>query len=247
MILIVVPCYNEEQRLHPDVFRSYLAENSETLFLFVDDGSTDRTLEKLQSIESGAGNRVFILTMPHNHGKAEAIRQGVLQGLRHPVEQLGFWDADLATPLPAIAGLTGVMAADPAVKMVCGARVQRLGAAIHRHWYRHYPGRIIATSISALLGLPVYDSQCGAKVFARDLAEQIFAESFLSRWLFDVELFARTIGLVGRHQAARIIYEYPLTHWTDIGTSKISPAYLPKIPFELWRIHRHYRQHLQRP
>ncbi len=247
MILIVIPCYNEALRLQPNEFRSYVTESSETLLLFVDDGSTDRTLEMLRGIESGAGNRVTILALPHNRGKAEAIRQGVLHGLRQPVEQLGFWDADLATPLPAIANLSGVMAADPAVKMVCGARVQRLGAVISRHWYRHYPGRIIATAISLLLGLSVYDSQCGAKVFDRKLAEQIFSEPFLSRWLFDVELFARTIGLVGRHHATRIIHEYPLTHWADVGTSKISPAYLPKIPFELWRIRRHYRRHLQRP
>ena len=247
MILIVVPCYNEALRLRPDVFRSYLAENSETLFLFVDDGSTDRTLEMLHAIESDDDDRAIILALPHNHGKAEAIRQGIVHGLQRPVELLGFLDADLATPLPAIAGLAGVMTADPTVKMVCGARVQRLGAVITRHWYRHYPGRIIATLISLLLGLPVYDSQCGAKVFDRDLAEQIFSEPFLSRWLFDVELFARTIGLVGRQHAARIIHEYPLTHWTDVGTSKITPAYLPKIPFELWRIRRHYRQHLQRP
>jgi dolichyl-phosphate beta-glucosyltransferase len=247
LILIVVPCYNEAQRLRPDVFRSYLIENSETLFLFVDDGSTDRTVDILQSVETVATDRISILALPHNRGKAEAIRQGMLRGLHQPVDQLGFWDADLATPLPAISSLTAVMAADPLVKMVCGARVQRLGAAIHRHWYRHYPGRIIATCISQVLGLPVYDSQCGAKVFARELAEQLFSEPFLSRWLFDVELFARTIGLVGRHQAARIIHECPLPQWSDVGRSKISPTYLPKIPFELWRIHRHYHRQLQRP
>ncbi|MBE0582747.1 MAG: glycosyltransferase [Desulfofustis sp.] len=244
---MVVPCYNEAQRLRPDVFRSFLTENGETLFLFVDDGSTDQTREILQTIEFAATDRISVLSLPHNLGKAEAIRQGMLHGLRQPVEQLGFWDADLATPLPAIIDLTAVMAADPLVKMVCGARVQRLGAAIHRHWYRHYPGRIIATCISQVLDLPVYDSQCGAKLFDRELAEQLFSEPFLSRWLFDVELFARTIGLVGRNHAARIIHEYPLPQWSDVGRSKISPAYLPKIPFELWRIHRHYRRQLQRP
>lgn len=247
MILIVIPCFNEAQRLHLDPFTAYFSEDDKTHLLFVDDASTDRTGDALRAIAALNSRRVSILTLPHNQGKAEAVRQGILHGLRRPVRRIGFWDADLATPLSAVGGFAAIMTADPSVRMVCGARIQRLGAHINRHWYRHYPGRVIATCISLLLDLPVYDSQCGAKLFVRELAENIFREPFLSRWLFDVELYARTIGLVGRAQASRIIHEVPLKRWTDVGKSTISPAYLPKIPIELWRIRRRYRRQLQRP
>ena len=100
---------------------------------------------------------------------------------------------------------------------------------------------MIAFWINAIIRLPVHDTQCGAKLIEADLAAKIFAEPFISSWLFDVELFARIIGLYGRQQAARKIYEVPLRRWTDVGDSKISPAYVPKIPVELFRIYWKYR------
>jgi hypothetical protein len=128
--------------------------------------------------------------------------------------------------------------------MIFGSRIQRLGADIKRHWYRHYPGRIIAFWINAIIKLPVHDTQCGAKLIEANLARQIFAEPFISSWLFDVELFARIIALYGRQQASQMIYEIPLQRWTDVGDSKISAGYLPKIPVELAKIYWKYRKEL---
>lgn len=246
LIIIVIPCFNEADRLAAGPFLSFLAEHREIELLFVDDGSSDSTAARICDMENRANGRVSLLRLPKNQGKAEAVRQGVLHSLQKPAHHIAYWDADLATPLGAIIEFTEFTTAAYGKKMICGARVQRLGADIKRHWYRHYPGRIIAACISIILGLPLYDSQCGAKLIERDLAEQIFAEPFLSPWLFDVELIARVIGLVGRKKAAQIIYELPLSHWTDVGNSKISLAYLPRIPFELIRIYRHYRHQLHR-
>ncbi len=245
MIVIVIPCFNEAVRLNTEAFIAFLDSSSEIELLFVDDGSTDETADRLSLIERQADGRVSLLRLPQNQGKAEAVRQGILSGLKREASHLGYWDADLATPLTLIQTFAELVDRNPQKKLICGARIRRLGAHIHRHWYRHYPGRLIATCISLILGLPVHDSQCGAKLIERQLASEIFTEPFISTWFFDVELIARTIGLVGKEEAMKIICELPLSQWSDIGNSKISLMYLPKIPVELMRIYAHYQQQLR--
>jgi dolichyl-phosphate beta-glucosyltransferase len=107
---------------------------------------------------------------------------------------------------------------------------------INRHWHRHYPGRIIATIISMISGLPFYDTGCGAKLIERTLAEQLFAKPFISPWLFDVKLITRIVQTFGKQEAGNIILELPLDSWPDIGDLKISLNYPPKVPYELIRI-----------
>lgn len=241
MVTIVIPCFNEAHRLSPGPFVSFLGDRADLFFIFVDDGSTDRTAEKLEQISAQTGSKSSVLRLGANQGKAEAVRQGILQALKDEPSHVGYWDGDLATPLSEIPTFIDY-GRDSTKKMIFGSRIQRLGADIERHWYRHYPGRVIAFWINAIIRLPVHDTQCGAKLIEAQLARQIFAEPFISSWLFDVELFARIIGLHGRRQAARMIYEVPLQRWTDVGDSKISPGYLPKIPVELFRIYSKYRK-----
>ncbi len=243
MIVIVIPCFNEAQRLDPRLFVSFLTDNSELFFLFVDDGSTDDTAEKLEQISEQTSSQSEVLKIAENRGKAEAVRRGVLKALKKKPSHIGYWDGDLATPLSEIP-LFVDYGSDTNKKMIFGSRIQRLGADIHRHWYRHYPGRIIAVWINLILKLPIHDTQCGAKLIEKELAGQIFTEPFTSTWLFDVELFARIIALFGRDKAAQMIYEIPLQRWTDVGESKISPGYLPKIPVELLKIYWKYRKDL---
>jgi glycosyltransferase involved in cell wall biosynthesis len=243
LIAIVIPCFNEAHRLSPGPFVSFLAGSDDLVFTFVDDGSTDRTLEKLEEISAQTGGKSRVLHLASNQGKAEAVRQGVLLALEHEPTHVGYWDGDLATPLSEITSFIEY-SNDPTRKMIFGSRIQRLGAQIERHWYRHYPGRVIAFWINIILKLPVHDTQCGAKLISADLARQIFATPFISSWLFDVELFARIIGLCGRQQATEMIYEVPLQRWADVGESNIALAYLPKIPVELFGIYWKYRKDL---
>ena len=68
-------------------------------------------------------------------------------------------------------------------------------------------------------------------------AEGLFAEPFVSRWLFDVELLRR----MPRERACDAIYEYPLPVWRDVGGSKLKLRHAFRIFLELWRVMRHYR------
>jgi glycosyltransferase involved in cell wall biosynthesis len=222
--MIVVPCYNEELRLPVDQFQRFLCE-SQVQFVFVDDGSRDKTLEKLESLRKGHEDRVFVLRSPANQGKAEAVRMGINFALQQDAEYVGYWDADLATPLDAIPQFMAVFAERPDLDMVFGSRVKLLGRHVERRTGRHYLGRVFATVVSVMLRLPIYDTQCGAKILrVRPETGGLTAEPFRTRWVFDVELLARYIRQQGSpNAAAQRIYEYPLLVWEDVGGSKVKP------------------------
>ncbi len=242
MTVIVIPCYNEANRLDRDGFVDFADQNKDLSFLFVNDGSTDSTTSLINQMITRTDGRIQLLDRPENQGKAEAVRAGVLKAIAEISQgYIGYWDADLATPLAAIGDFLSAADAEPSRLFILGSRIRRMGAGIERKWFRHYFGRIFATVSSNLLDLPVYDTQCGAKLIERDLAAEIFSLPFISSWLFDIELLARIIECRGREEARRIIYEHPLSEWKDVGQSKISPSYLPRIPYELYRIHRAYR------
>ena len=164
---IIVPCYNEARRLPSSEFDTYLATHAGVGFIFVNDGSTDNTLEILQSLQRRWGEHIQVIDQqPEDRGKAEAVRVGVLHA-GVDVRYVGYFDADLATPLDAIAEFVEILNRDPAVDLVIGARVALLGRKIRRRPLRHYCGRMVATVASLVLGIPVYATQCGAKVFRR--------------------------------------------------------------------------------
>lgn len=161
---VVVPCYNEEDRLREEEFVRYLSRpDTAVRLLFVDDGSSDGTVQVLERIVKAAPpGRAALLPLTPNGGKAEAVRRGMLQALEqpNPATVVGFWDCDLATPLDAIQELVDVLQGQPWTQMVFGARVALLGRQIERKIVRHYLGRVFATLTSLVLSMPIYDTQC---------------------------------------------------------------------------------------
>jgi len=220
--MIVVPCYNEAQRLPTARFQEFLDQSS-IQFVFVDDGSRDETAQVLENLRASREDRVTVLRLKTNQGKAEAVRQGINFALEHQAEYTGYWDADLATPLDAIPRFLAVFDQRPSLDMVFGSRVKLLGRKVHRRPMRHYLGRVFATLVSVMLRLPIYDTQCGAKIFrVRPDTPALFADPFLARWVFDVEILARYIRQLGSPDlAATRIYEYPLEEWEDVAASKV--------------------------
>jgi len=126
--------------------------------------------------------------------------------------------------------------------MVFGARVQLLGRKIDRSVLRHYLGRVFATFASLVLRLPIYDTQCGAKLFrVTPVIVSLFATPFCSRWTFDVEIIARYIQRVGSvTTAASQIVEFPLYIWKDVAGSKVKPRHFLIALFDMFRIYLAY-------
>jgi Glycosyltransferases involved in cell wall biogenesis len=241
---IIIPCYNEEKRLDVPSFTAFTSQSHRITFLFVNDGSTDRTLPLLESLKASDPTRFTVLNLQQNQGKAEAVRQGVLAALDARPDYVGFWDADLATPLDTIPGFIDMAESRPELEMIIGSRVKLLGRRIERRRSRHYLGRVFATAVSAVLGLEVYDTQCGAKLFrASSLVKSLFQQPFHSRWIFDVEIIARLIReRRGKQlpQPERVIYEFPLTEWRDIPGSKLEYRDFLRAAWELFRIRSRY-------
>jgi glycosyltransferase involved in cell wall biosynthesis len=211
--------------------------------VFVDDGSADGTRRILEELAARLSDRASVVALEKNSGKAEAVRRGVNRALERQPSYVGFWDADLATPLDVIRKFSGLLDANPQRQMVMGARVQLLGRHIERSALRHYAGRVAATAISGVLGLRVYDTQCGAKLFRADAARNLFAEPFRTRWIFDAEIIARLIVRLAEQSdtAARdLIFEYPLHTWIDVPGSKIGPGDYLHAAVDLYRIYNHY-------
>lgn len=229
-------------------FRDHLRQNNLHRFLLVNDGSRDQTAQVLASLVAEFPDRLRLVDNQENQGKAEAVRQGMQMALAELKEAgggiAGFWDADLATPLNAIADLARIFDERPEVMMVFGARVQLLGRQIVRKPIRHYLGRCFATVVSTMMRLPIYDTQCGAKLFRyASWTPQLFEENFLSRWVFDVEILARYLMMPDGPARPREkgIYEFPLMKWEDVDGSKVKPTDFLRAMQQLWGIYQRYR------
>lgn len=235
-LTLVVPCYNEADRLDLQAFRDHVKRHPDNGFMFVDDGSTDRTWEMLEGLKGEDPDRFVIYRMEKNAGKAEAVRQGVARAFESGSPYVGFWDADLATPLSEAPAFVKVLDSDDDLAAVFAARVRMLGRAIDRKPMRHFLGRVFATAASLVLRIQVYDTQCGAKLFRTTPAvRRAFEEPFLSSWIFDVEIIARLQEVGGAN-----VYEFPLNTWRDEGGSKIKLLDYVRVPWDLFRIRRHY-------
>jgi glycosyltransferase involved in cell wall biosynthesis len=238
--VLVVPCFNEASRLDQTAFAEFAAADPQTEFVFVDDGSGDETAAVLGRLRERIGAQAHVLSMPTNAGKGEAVRAGMARALETEPEFLGYWDADLSTPLSALHAFRREFEGRPELEIVLGARLKILGRRVERSAIRHWLGRVVATGISLTLDLPVYDSQCGAKLFrAHPGLHELIDEPFITRWLFDVEILARWLRLhpERRRDVGLWIRELPLDEWVDLGDSRVRVTDALRTPLDLVRIY----------
>lgn len=240
-VCLVVPCYDEEHRLRSDALLAFLASHSHVSLCLVNDGSRDGTLGVLEALKAREPGRISVVSLPRNEGKAEAVRQGVLQSAgTKRFDFIGYWDADLSTPLDEVALLLAPFDADPACMAALGSRIRRLGSSVERNAARHYFGRVFSTLASLALDVPVYDSQCGAKIFRAEIVPVLFGEPFLTRWVFDVEILARLRNHLGKAGLLAATVEVPLRTWTAVGGSKLRGSHMVRATLELARIRARY-------
>lgn len=236
-ICIVIPCFNEINGLSLIEYNYFIEENPTTLLCFVNDGSTDGTKELLETIKNKFKEQVIVVSSDKNEGKAEAVRKGILHCNKINEHQyIAYLDADLSTSLEECKMLTTYL--NDQINFVFGSRIMKIGSTIVRDRYRFFIGRVIATIISNILKLKVYDTQCGCKIFTKEISKHIFEKPFLSKWLFDVEIFNRIINFYGRENVLNKMFEVPLLKWIDKGDSKVKPSYFIRLWFDLYRINK---------
>lgn len=238
-ICVVIPCYNEEHRLDVNQFIDFYNITNDCCFLFVNDGSTDLTLKMLEHLKKGREDKISILNLQENVGKASAVRKGMLNSISWKnFSVVGFLDADLSTPLNEIHKLTAHF--NDYILFVFGSRCRRIGVEIKRKLYRHLLGRVFATLASNMLSLPVYDTQCGAKFFKKELINPLFSDAFKSNWVFDLEIFYRFLKVYGNENINVVAKEISLEKWEDKNGSKIKFKDLFTIPLEMIKVYRFY-------
>ncbi len=212
LLSIIIPAYNEEQRL-PDslaqVDRFIAAQSYPIEVIIVNNNSRDNTLKIAQDF-AASHTYTRVLNEPRQ-GKGVAVRTGMLNGSG---EYLFICDADLSMPieevnkfLPPAIDRYDVAIASREVK---GA--QRIGEP----QYRHLMGRVFNLIVRVLAIPHIQDTQCGFKVFQRNAARDVFALQTIDGWGFDVEVLF--IALKRKYK----LIEVPIP-WYYKPQTKISP------------------------
>ncbi len=222
---IIVPCYNEEKRLDGPRFAEF-AKLADIDLVLVDDGSRDRTGEVLRGLAAASSGKIHVVQLEKNQGKGEAVRQGLLAAVARGHSFVGFMDADLATSPEEVLFLILKLASRPDLDVIMASRVLLVGRRVERRATRHYLGRVFAMLAANILRTPIYDTQCGAKVFrVTPMLGAAVGERFVSRWAFDLELLGRL--LIGAPDVEAVpverFREIPLEQWIHAEGSKVTP------------------------
>ncbi len=205
-------------------------------FCFVNDGSTDKTIELLHILKAACSN-AYVLDMEKNVGKAMAVYNGIHFAIKNTDASFyGYMDADLATPLSFISIMETELKMNAELLMIFGSRQLADKGAIERKAFRHYSGRLVSGIITWALGQKYGDTQCGAKLFSKEGVLVAFKKPFVSSWVFDVEIIKQLLVSYGKEEAKRKIKEIPVNQWKDVGNSKVSPLYFFKMCGELLKI-----------
>jgi glycosyltransferase involved in cell wall biosynthesis len=209
---IVVPSFNEEQRLPAtlsDISAYIRASGRKTEVIVVDDGSTDRTGDIAKSF-AGEIEPLRVLTNDQNRGKGYSVRRGMLEARGRIVL---FTDADLSAP---IAEADKLIAALLDHDLAIGSRaLNRTLISVRQSLFREYAGIIFNFIVRAILRLPFVDTQCGFKAFRRERCQMIFQQQRIERFGFDPELLylARHHGLTAAEIPVR---------WAHSPATKVS-------------------------
>ena len=238
---VVIPCYNEEERLLSDAFLSFVDKNSGYHLCFVNDGSKDNTLEVLNKLREGREDFITVYNCEKNGGKAEAVRLGMLHmAEKADLDYIGFLDADLSTDLSDFDDLVKTIE-NSDFKIVSGSRIARMGANITKESARKIISLTINFIIRKILSMNFKDTQCGAKIFSKDVIQVAFDKKFVTKWIFDVEIFRRVTMHFGLKKAKAMLCEQPLKRWIHADGSKLSMKDSLKIVIQLAQIAWVYR------
>lgn len=214
----VIPLYNEERRLEPRLSESlnFLAVRLNQTFeiIFVNDGSTDKTLTLLNETKNKFNSlTIKIISYDKNQGKGYAVKQGVLEARG---QKIIVCDADFSVDLEEMDRFLELLDQYP---IVVGSK-KHLQTDTRRR--QKIPRRVLGLGFTWLsnkvLGLNFTDVTCGFRGFRKDSAKKLFSKQLMKRWSYDAEILF--LAKKNNYQT----YEVPVK-WHHIEGSKVSPLY----------------------
>lgn len=215
-------------------FENFISIEKDFTLCFVDDGSTDDAMKLLEALQLKNPGKVFLIRSKQNKGKAEAVRAGVLQmNGNGQFDYLGYFDADLSTPLMTAVDFVAELEEHKQIQILFGSRIPKNDAVIRKNYLRHLAGRCFSFIINHYFNIGLYDTQCGAKLFRKQIVPLVFAKEFVSRWLFDIEIILR---LRKKYSTNEVMKEVPLKQWINKKGSKIKLSDLFNLPAEMRKI-----------
>jgi dolichyl-phosphate beta-glucosyltransferase len=211
-ISVVIPAKDEELRL-PSFLQNLIAYCQASPLRYeiivVDDGSTDKTAGLVLNFKKSCP-ALTLLSLGRNHGKGYAVKQGLLAA--HG-EIVLFMDADGSTGPDEIE--KNLKFLSMGYDIVIGSRVlpsdtARVKALLHRRSM----GWIFNFLVSTLLIKDIKDTQCGFKMFRREIVRPLWENTRLDGFGFDLEVLflAQQMGYKIKEVAV---------NWKHVGESKV--------------------------
>lgn len=215
-ILLLIPIYNEEKRLNLDLLKDF---HSSCDLCFLDDGSTDGTSELIQKFID-THSKATILKSARNQGKGNILNWGYnllkSTGKLQKYDYIGYWDADLSVPFENLQEMLKFLRQNKNVSALFGSRRITNVTVVQHNFFRRFLSAGYSYFSKLILGHPLKDSKCGAKIFTREAASIAFGGMFINSWIFDLEIFFRL------KQAGLMVDEFPLLRWNYMRGSKLT-------------------------
>lgn len=237
--IIVIPCYNEKSRLSFDSYVQILQNEKSINFCFVNDGSEDETSVILKNIQEIAPDKVYIVELDSNKGKGNAIFLAIQWILSNTIEckDIGYLDADLSVDFTTYLKMLEYHRLS-SLKLTYASRARLLSVSFNQNIFRKVTSVLAKYITPRLYSIPVDDTQCGAKIIDYNIIRNLFDRPFLSRWLFDIELFIRYKNRFD----LRGVKAFYLENWVYRSQSKLKTwEILFYIPIDLMKIILNYR------
>ena len=214
IISIVIPAFNEEDKIQFDIESAvkYIKKyHNSGEVIIVDDGSTDRTADRVESYDPPDNIPIKILNLSKNEGKGAAVKRGVLYSSSTIVL---YADSGMCIPYEnANAVIERIK--DGELEIALASRRHR-DTVIRRNrtLSRRILSRLFRFATRMITGLPAWisDSQCGFKVYKGDVARELFSESIISGFMFEIEFILRALKKGYR------IEEFPVEWSCDLDT-----------------------------
>ena len=230
---LIIPFFNESKRINANFFKSILNLPVDFIIL-VDDGSSDGSSDIISQL-LGEDKRLIWLENSVNLGKSEAVRVGLIKSIQLDCKFILTSDADGALETADLQKALSLALEHSSVDsqgwaqnaIYSGARVRLSGWDIQRTTLRQWVGRIIATLVSIISGVEMYDPQSPVRVYVID--RKIFLRSlqrkFKTKWFSEIELILRLQKiLISENNNFLKIYEFPLGYFKDVAGGSLTPS-----------------------
>lgn len=214
---IVIPAFREADKIQRDIRAAHDFLQSRSLsgeILVVDDGSPDDTSARAREL-SAAIPMLRVLRYEQNRGKGHALRFGIL---RSSGRNVLFADAGLCVPYE-IAAIGLSMLDLRMCDIAHGSRRMRGSVKRAQPLYRQIGSQVFGLVVHTLMGIPRYisDTQCGFKLYRREVAQRLYGDAFTDGFMFDTEIILRAL----RHNFS--ILEFPVL-WSNDSDTRYDPV-----------------------